>query len=232
MRGDNGDSRLPPERDRLPPFPRGPVLAVLALILLHFALVIWRIEHFPDWEWLLRDGGLLAGSTAQQPWRLVTSLFLHVDFRHALWNGVSTLVFAVPLITYLGQFRAALIYFGAGIGGGIAALSAAPAGTLIVGSSGAVAGLFGAWVVVRLRSARYAEITWRVRMRAAGIGLLVLPALLNPVTPAGQPISVSSHLGGLFSGMLVGAVISRGLLPRDERPFDDEDEEEPDFFTR
>jgi membrane associated rhomboid family serine protease len=151
--------------------------------------------------------------------------------RHAFWNGVSTLVFAVPLITYLGPFRAGLIYFGAGVGGGIAALASAPSGTLIVGSSGAVAGLFGAWVVLRLRSARYAEITWRARVRAAGIGFLVLPALLNPMTPAGQPISVSSHLGGLITGMLVGALISRGLLPRDERAFEDDDDDDPDFLT-
>ena len=101
----------------------------------------------------------------------------------------------------------ALIYFGAGVGGGIAALAAAPDGTLIVGSSGAVAGLFGAWVAVRFRAARYEEITWRARVRALGVGMLVLPALLNPMTPTGQPISVSSHLGGLFTGMLVGAVI-------------------------
>ena len=219
----------------LPPFPVGPVWTAGSLILLHFALVIWRIENFPDGEWLLREGGLLAGSTAREPWRLITSLFLHVDLRHAFWNGVSTMVFAVPLITYLGQFRTALIYFGAGIGGGIAALSVAPVGTLIVGSSGAVAGLFGAWVAVRFRSARYAGISWRARVRAAGIGMLVLPALLNPMTPTGQPISVSSHLGGLITGMLVGAVISGGLLPREELAFDEQDEdedEEPDRFTR
>lgn len=221
----------PAGRDRLPPFPWGQVLSVGGLILLHFALVIWRIENPREGVWLLRNGGLLAGSTAREPWRLVTSLFLHVDMRHAFWNGVSMMVFAVPLIAYLGQFRTALIYFGSGIGGGIAALAAAPEGTLILGSSGAVAGLFGAWVAVRLRSARYAEITWRVRVRAAGIGLLVLPALLNPMTPTGQPISVSSHLGGLITGMLVGAVLSTGLLPREEGAIDDEDEEKRDPFT-
>jgi membrane associated rhomboid family serine protease len=222
--------REPAQRDAgatttaLPPFPTGPVLAVAALVLFHFALVIWRIESYPGGESLLRKGGLLAGGTAEEPWRLLTSLFLHVDMRHVFWNGVSTLVFAVPLLTYLGFPRSALIYLGAGVGGGIAALAAAPPGPLIVGSSGAVAGLFGAWVVLRFRSARYAEISWRARVRAAGVGLLVLPTLLNPTTPAGQPVSVSSHLGGLVTGMLVGALISGSLLPREPRLFDDEAE--------
>ena len=207
----------------LPAFPRGQVAAVVALILLHFALVIWRIEVYPHGEWLLREGGLLAGGTSQEPWRLATSLFLHVDMRHAFWNGISMLVFAVPLLAYLGYLRTVLIYLGAGIGGGLAALAAAAPGTLIVGSSGAVAGLFGAWVVVRLRAARHAAISWRARVRAAGVGLLVLPTLLNPMTPTGQPISVSSHLGGLATGMLVGALLSRSLLPRDEQVFEDYD---------
>ena len=226
--------------NRLPPFPWGPVLTAGLLILFHFSLVIWRIDNPVEGQYMLREGGLLAGSTMREPWRLITSLFLHVDMRHVFWNGVSTMVFAVPLITYLGRFRAVLIYFAAGIGGGIAALAGATDGTLIVGSSGAVAGLFGAWVAIRFRAARYAEISWRARVRAAGVGMLVLPALLNPMTPTGQTISVSSHLGGLVTGMLVGALLSAGLLPHVELPIHDEDddeseewdEERPDRFTR
>jgi len=213
---------------RLPQFPWGPVRATAAVVLLHFALVLWWIGVFPGGERLLHDGALLSGSTAQEPWRLLTSLFLHVDLRHAFWNGVSMLIFAVPLITYLGYGRTGAIYFCAGIGGGLAALASTAPGTYILGSSGAVAGLFGAWVVMHLRSARYSAISWRARVRAAGIGLLVLPSLLNPMTPAGKPISVSAHLGGLATGMLIGAILSGGLLLRDESAPEGDDDDDDD----
>ena len=86
---------------------------------------------------------------------------------------------------------------------------------MIIGSSGAVAGLFGAWVVVTFRWARREALERRARIRTMGIALLFLPSLLNPVTSSGQPISVSSHLGGLATGMVVGALLSSRMAPRD-----------------
>jgi len=51
-----------------------------------------------------------------------------------------------------------------------------------------------------------------------GIGLLYLPALLNPVTPDGGRISVAAHLGGLVAG----ALLTWGFLHRETRaPFEE-----------
>jgi membrane associated rhomboid family serine protease len=149
-----------------------------------------------------------------EPWRLVTSLFLHVDPAHVFWNGASMMVFAVPLLTDLRLGRTALIYFASGIGGGITALQFARAGTLIAGSSGAVAGLFGAWVVLTLSRTRLEPLSRRARIRTIGIAMLFLPSLLSPITSTGHSVSVSSHLGGLATGMAIGALISTGLLRR------------------
>ena len=87
---------------------------------------------------------------------------------------------------------------------------------MIVGSSGAVAGLFGAWVVLTLRAARHATLGWRARVRTLGIALLFLPSLINPSTSDGRPVSVSSHMGGLLTGMTVGALLSNRMLRRVE----------------
>jgi len=149
-----------------------------------------------------------------QPWRLVTSLVLHSDLRHAFWNAISMTVFALPLLTYLGRRKTASIYLCAGIGGAVTALLFADAGTRIVGSSGAVAGLFGAWVVVALARIDPEELPGRARLRIAGVALLILPSLLSPVTSSGQHVSVSSHLGGLTTGAAIGVLITRGMLHR------------------
>jgi len=205
---DDEDDSTDVEDPRLYAFPWKEIQIVAALITLHLGLVFVAIGPLSQASQLFRQGGLDTESTADQPWRLLTSLFLHADPPHALWNGLAMLVFAVPLLLRLGPLRSGLIYLVAGIGGGLTALHFSESGTVIIGSSGAVAGLFGAWVVVTLRTAGHRLLSWRSRVRTLGVAFLFLPSLLNPTTSAGQPVSVSSHLGGLATGMLVGAVLS------------------------
>jgi membrane associated rhomboid family serine protease len=197
-----------------PRFPWGPVRIVSAVVLLHFGIVFGMAASSDEGRALIEWGGLLRGGTLPEPWRLLTALFLHSGASHAFWNGVSLMVFAVPLLTELRFGRTCLIYLASGIGGGITALAFARPGTIIVGSSGAVAGLFGAWVVRTLARSRLEPLGRRARFRTLGIAMLVLPSLLTPVSSTGHPVSVSSHLGGLATGMAVGALISGGLLRR------------------
>jgi membrane associated rhomboid family serine protease len=195
-------------------FPWQAVRTVGSLILLHFLIVFWMIGLEDSGRSLLVWGALLKGRMVDEPWRLVTSLLLHIDPLHVFWNGASMMVFAVPLLGDLRWARTGLIYLASGIGGGVTALEFARAGTLIVGSSGAVAGLFGAWVVLTLGRTHLEPLTGRARIRATGIAMLFLPSLLSPITSTGHSVSVSSHLGGLATGMAIGALISTGLLRR------------------
>ena len=80
-------------------FPRRAVAAVLAVVAFHLMIVAWMELGFPPGRGLIVYGGLEKGAVLSQPWRLVTSLAVHSSFPHALWNGVSMLVFAVPLIS-------------------------------------------------------------------------------------------------------------------------------------
>jgi rhomboid protease GluP len=192
-------------------FPAGELLGVSTLVLVHLSIVVWA-ERAGEAGWsLVRQGALLAGRTMEEPWRLLTSLLLHGDPQHVLWNGLSMAVFAVPLLADLGILRTLAIYLAAGVGGGIAAVSFAPTGSSIIGSSGAVSGLFGAWVVMTLWRARATDLPRRSRIRALGLAMLVLPSLLNPLSSTGRPVSISSHVGGLATGMLIGALLARSF---------------------
>jgi membrane associated rhomboid family serine protease len=198
-------ARVEEERERRQAkFPKGPLQAAGAIILVHLAVLFGFVGRDPDAAHLASLGGLVRGAGAVEPWRLVSSLFLHSGLRHVVWNGLSMIVFAVPAILAWGYGRASLLYIASGIGGGLAALLAHPAGTVVVGSSGAVAGLFGAWLVVTLRRARRSPMTKRALVRTVGIGLLVLPSLVTPATVDGKSISVAAHLGGLATGAAVG----------------------------
>jgi rhomboid protease GluP len=202
-----------PEAQRFPWFE---VRTVAMLVLVHLSLVLWTVGPWLPGRELLRFGGLIPDRVATEPWRLLTSLLLHADAPHALWNGVSMLVFAVPLLVRLGRPRTVMIYLVAGVGGGISAAGFAEPGVVIIGSSGAVAGLFGAWVVLTYRAARRVTLSRRARVRTAGIALLFLPSLLNPTTATGQPVSLSSHLGGLATGMVIGALLSSRMTLQEE----------------
>jgi membrane associated rhomboid family serine protease len=199
------------------PFPRREATSVAALVLLHLAIVVWMDLAPPERAFaLIEHGALRKGITASEPWRLVTSLFLHSGYSHALWNGLALMIFGVPLLSILGYRRTVLVYGAAGIGGAITAVAFAGFGTRIIGASGAISGLFGAWLVLTLHRARLAELPGRARIRSAGIGLLVLPSLINPLTSSGQPISVGSHVGGAVTGALVGIALSRRWVPEIE----------------
>ena len=209
-------------------FPWGPVQVVAGLVLAHLAIVFTLVGPSPTAADLERAGGLVSGSTWSEPWRLLTSLFVHSGPPHVLWNAVSMLVFTVPLVATIGYARTAGVYLGAGLCGGLAALSVTAPGVVIVGSSGAVAGLFGAWLSLNLVRAWRQSLTRRALVRVAGVGLLVLPSFLSPTTSAGRAVSVESHLGGLLFGIVAGLVLALGFVPREpEEQEDDALEEGP-----
>ena len=194
------------ERERAT-FPSGPIAAAATLVFVHLVIVLAFVGADPTRERLTALGGLVRTGDAFEIWRLLTSLFLHSDVRHVLGNGLSLVAFAVPAIVTWGYARSGVLYLLCGVGGGLAALEAHPAGTVIVGSSGAVAGLFGAWLIATARRARNAPMTRRAWIRTIGVGFLVLPSLVNPVTSEGRPISVAAHLGGLATGVVLGLLL-------------------------
>jgi rhomboid protease GluP len=206
---EEGPAAEPPE-PAAASFPRQAVAAVASVVLAHLALVALLVGRDPEASRLVSAGGLVSGAPPRELWRLLTSLFIHADPQHALWNGLSMLVFAVPLIERAGWVRTVAVYLAGGLLGGVAALATSEPGTVTIGSSGAVAGLFGYWVASTIRRARRAPLPRRGVLLAVGIGFLVLPSLLTPTTVGGDRINVAAHLGGLAAGLLCGAAMQRG----------------------
>jgi membrane associated rhomboid family serine protease len=100
----------------------------------------------------------------------------------------------------VGSTPVALMYFAAAAGGGAASYIFGPELQVAVGASGAIFGLFGAWLFV----------AYRLRRSPAGramfnqlIGLL----LINLALPLFVPnIDWRAHLGGLVTGVVIAAL--------------------------
>ena len=134
--------------------------------------------------------------TAQEPWRLVTSAFVHGGLMHILFNGYSLWVMGNLLERTLGTTRFLTVFFAAVITGNLAVLALGSA-SFVVGASGGIFGLFAALFVIN---------------RGFGgnnVSLVVIIGInlaLGFILPG---IAWEAHVGGLAAGFVVTTILQR-----------------------
>lgn len=158
-------------------------LAVFALQLLSQGAVTSALAYFPP-------------LTLQEPWRMLTVSLVHSDrsFFHILFNMYSLFVLGPLLETLVGRSRFAAIYVLSTLGGSVAVLWLAPA-SAVVGASGAIFGLLGAFFVIQRR------------LGGTSIQLIVIIAINLALGFFVPGISWQAHIGGLLVGAACAAVL-------------------------
>lgn len=127
------------------------------------------------------------------PWTPITALFLHGSILHILFNMYSLFVFGPILEHMLGRARFLALYLIAGFGGSVAVALLAPAGG-VLGASGAIFGLMGAYFVI-------------ARRLGGNNTQIIIVIALNLVAGFVIPnVSWQAHVGGLVAGCLVAAI--------------------------
>jgi membrane associated rhomboid family serine protease len=135
-----------------------------------------------------------------QYWRLFTSMFLHAGLLHLAFNGYALWLLGSMLETNLGTTRFLLIYFVTGFVAGAASYAFGPVNGIAVGASGAIFGIFGAFIAYNYRRRHLA-------MAAANLRWAAMLLLLNLLLALGfGAIDWRAHLGGLLAGIAAGAV--------------------------
>lgn len=153
---------------------------------------------------LFRLGGSVPAAVLDgQWWRLGSSMFLHAGVIHITTNMVC-LYQARIVEAIFGHARMLAIYLAAGLGGGVACLFFSPANVVVVGASGAVFGIYGAFATfLLLRRAQIPPEVWQPLVRSLGSFFL-----LNLVIGVSIPgISLTAHIGGLVVGSAVAALL-------------------------
>lgn len=148
---------------------------------------------------LARDpvSGSIIGVADGEWWRLVTAAFLHSpgSILHILFNMYALYILGPPLERVLGRARFVSLYLVAALGGSAASYAFSLPSATSVGASGAIFGLFAAWIVAARRMQVDARPMW------------VLLAINLVISFVGAQIDWRAHLGGLAAGALVTATM-------------------------
>lgn len=137
--------------------------------------------------------------TASEPWRMITSAFLHSTsgIFHIGFNMFTLFVFGRALEIPLGRARFLSLYLISALGGSVAVLLLAP-GSVVLGASGAIFGIVAAFFVIQRRMG----VNNRVLLIVVAVNLVAgfIPGL---------NISWQAHVGGLVTGGLLALVFLR-----------------------
>ncbi len=142
---------------------------------------------------------------------LFTSMFVHSDILHILMNMIIFLLIGIPFEQRVGSGRFAIIYFLSGMMGAIF-FSAFNWGSdvMLVGASGAIFGVFGAFAALYPRDKVVMPIPlpimFFVRMPVI-VATIMFAALESLYTLSGVSDGVAhlAHIGGLVSGIALSA---------------------------
>jgi len=184
--------------------------AVLVLILVNVLVFLFEIS-FGDWN----DPNVLHGIGAVEPyavvaqgeyWRLITALFLHSGFLHLAFNLFALYVLGPPLERSIGTIRFIACYLISGLASSAGVVALSEVGLVqigqLIGASGCVMGVVGAWAgfLLRHHHAPFAK------QRLANIGLIVaIQIAFDLSTPQ---VSMAAHIWGLVAGFFLGLLLA------------------------
>jgi len=149
----------------------------------------------------------------KRPWlSSLTSIFVHGGWLHLLGNMLFLWVFGNNVEDRFGRLRFLLFYLAVGVVSTYAfALTRPGAEEPLVGASGAISGVLGAYLLLyphaRVLVAIPLGIILHTMRIPAGLVLVLwfgLQLLSNAMTPAGEGgVAFRAHIGGFVAGMLL-----------------------------
>ncbi len=200
---------------------RQPPLVTYALIGMCVGAFLWELGQ--DAQLVALQYGMIPAAlfgyahlrpelAAVPPWAtLFTSMFLHGGWAHLGGNMLFLWIFGNNVEDLLGRARYLLLYLGAGIVAALVqALSAAHSHVPMIGASGAIAGVLGAYLVTYPRANVHCFVWiviffWIVTVPAwILLGLWFALQLVSglAVGPGSPGVAFWAHVGGFAAGIV------------------------------
>jgi membrane associated rhomboid family serine protease len=166
------------------------------------------------------EGLVCEADPGRQPSNLITSMFLHGSWMHLLGNMWFLWLFGNNIEDSMTRSRFVAFYLLCGLGAALAQVMAEPASPIpMVGASGAISGIMGAYLVLFPRIRVYTVIPlgfyitnvalpawvmlfyWSFLQLVGGIG--------SALAPESGGVAFWAHLGGFIAGVALIKVFER-----------------------
>ena len=208
--------------------------ATPALLLVMLLVFLWAHGRSGGrQQQLVLDWGALAGGLGDPagwwtawhqgvPLRLLSALFLHADWSHLAGNLVFLLIFGLPAECSMGSWRFLLLFLAGGAFANLAAalLIGAPQ-RLIIGASGAISAVIGAYLALfpRARLGIVLPLGLFLEFVRAPASLLIgiwaaLQVLFAYIGPAFGEVAWAAHLAGFGFGVAYALWVRRAIARR------------------
>ena len=182
-------------------FPEMATFSILGLLFVGFVLQI-TIPNFTD------IFSLVPSKVLDQPWRIISTIFLHGGSYHLFVNSLVLFFFGAELEKRIGTSRFLKIFFSSGIIASVGYslwvyMMGCPSATCAaVGASGALYGVFAALAVIapEIRVLVFFVLPMGIRTALVGFALFDLFLLTQP----SSMIASTAHLTGLVVGLYFG----------------------------
>ncbi len=167
---------------------------LIAINIVVFA-IMWLIDPKISTQTLANFGAKVNFLLVDGQWyRLITPMFLHVDFFHLLFNCMALAAFGTETELIFGKKKFLVIYFVSGLAGSIGSFIFSSG--VSAGASGAIFGLIGANIYLY-------TLNREVYKKVFGNSVLVL-LVINLIYGITNPlIDDSAHIAGLIGGFMI-----------------------------
>lgn len=141
-----------------------------------------------------------------QPWRIITSMFLHFGILHLLVNMFALYSMGRMLESELGTVRFLLVYFICGVASGLSSLFF-NVYTISAGASGALFGLYGFRLGVELMG----NLRNRRELNAVVVNFIVF-VVINAFITSQFNVDLAGHIGGCVAGLLLSVLLEKAPM--------------------
>lgn len=207
-----------------------PAPATMAIIALNVAVFVWEVSIQPEaLSAQIRPYTIVPAEVSHAPLAhavsLFTSMFLHGSWMHLIGNMLFLYIFGDNVEELMGSGPFAAFYLLTGLIAGVSQVAMDPSSPVpVLGASGAVAGVLGAYAVTfprnRVKCLYFLGCLFGTVLVPAGV-FLVLWFLLQllPVLSAqggNSGVAFAAHVGGFVAGALLVSRFPQAQHMRDE----------------
>jgi membrane associated rhomboid family serine protease len=190
------------------------IFGINAAVFLGMALASSTVMDFPVRELILWGANVGALTLSGEWWRLLTNVFVHGGLIHIAFNMWCLWNLGQLCESLYGRWTYAAIYLICGLGASLASAAWHPY-VPSVGASGAIFGLAGA-LITALKLGEFSVPRAALSGTLRSLGAFVVYNLIFGFVLPG--VDNTAHIGGLITGLIVGALIALIAPQREQGP--------------